>query len=957
MKAHVLNVLPGGDYSVVIECLEKETLEHRTVCIKGVPNEITAVPFSYTEDSMRKLEKNVLTRHGKNLIPLAPGEMYRWEERTICSDKRNLELEGKTENRLIFHVAYSESRGISEISSARRMSKEFISPVEAFILLLGIKGPTLLDIKNIVENTANMSSIERIGYFMPDLNIAYVYSAQRSVYKTVSVFLHSTKERKESTYRNSIKRLKAEETETEEKFSPALHTTFTTQKIMEIEEALNSNIFYCESSEAIAARVAECVRRIKADMVVAYNVDLDTFKKKVENKPNESNHQVSLLCDLVKYIESVNRLPEYTLEEMGRAYGIDKSLEENDKTCEGTDETTREVNEARRSTLEMHRIFRKGDLLSLGEKLARVTGAQLNYIFNGYKSDRVEYLLLHRMREHKYLIPKISIYLKGDGKDTYEGGHVFLDKPGVYNESYIALFDFNSLYPSIIQEYNVCFSTAERLTMEKRGREGKTLLPGALKDLVEQRKEIKSRMAREKENLNVLEIEQKAVKLVANCVYGCLGFKGFRFYNKKMAAFITECGRSILKDTKLELENRNYRVIYGDTDSVMVDTRIKLSEGPPSKELIQEIEECISKKYLNIKLGFEKVFTKLVMLAKKKYFGLYLEEGAERIEEKGLETGRRDWSEIARNTTSEVMKALLHSSEPEREILKTLSKFRENLKIFKKEQFLIRKKIQKTPESYGSIQTTSLPQVALALRLKQEKGLAFYGGEIISYVMAVHNGITRPEIVSESGEIDHEYYIKMQVFPPIQRMLEVFPNFPMESIQRILGIYKPANRPVSYAPQEAEPEAEPVEGLEITTSCCKNTQEIGRSCRKCRGVFTTGYLREAVRALVYSQSLKLHTVQRHCVRCGIKDDCSPFCHKCHLPTEWESPPLENFHKALYRLQEIFIGTEIEKYIVDFLSISDYLAIDIRKFPLNGISLHLYIPSLVGRRDLLDSLFK
>ena len=85
------------------------------------------------------------------------------------------------------------------------------------------------------------------------------------------------------------------------------------------------------------------------------------------------------------------------------------------------------------------------------------------------RAERNEMLLMHEFYAHNYILPDkfYSPFVqdqsnnKNKNKQKYSGGLVLEPKKALYHQI-ILLLDFNSLYPSIIQEYDICFKTVKR---------------------------------------------------------------------------------------------------------------------------------------------------------------------------------------------------------------------------------------------------------------------------------------------------------------------------------------------------------------------------------------------------------------------------------------------------------------------------------------------------------------
>jgi DNA polymerase delta subunit 1 len=156
------------------------------------------------------------------------------------------------------------------------------------------------------------------------------------------------------------------------------------------------------------------------------------------------------------------------------------------------------------------RLMDKLSVLVNYVEMARVTGVPMSFLISRGQQIKVFSMILRKCRNEKLLVPTLKKSGFGSDDVAYEGATV-LDPVKAYYEVPIATLDFASLYPSIMQAYNLCYSTlvdhgdVSRLdpSTYKKSDNGhvfvnssvkKGILPTILSELLEARKRAKKDM-------------------------------------------------------------------------------------------------------------------------------------------------------------------------------------------------------------------------------------------------------------------------------------------------------------------------------------------------------------------------------------------------------------------------------------------------------------------------------
>ena len=190
-----------------------------------------------------------------------------------------------------------------------------------------------------------------------------------------------------------------------------------------------------------------------------------TFQSAAYGKRNNTETTIDgrVIFDMLPYMQRNHKLSSYTLNSVCAEFlGQQKEDVHHSIISDlqnGSDEDRhRLATYCLKDALLPQRLMDKLSVMVNYVEMARVTGVPMSFLISRGQQIKVFSMILRKCRNENLLVPTLK--KKGFSSDdvAYEGATV-LDPIKNYYQVPIATLDFASLYPSIMQAYNLCFST------------------------------------------------------------------------------------------------------------------------------------------------------------------------------------------------------------------------------------------------------------------------------------------------------------------------------------------------------------------------------------------------------------------------------------------------------------------------------------------------------------------
>jgi DNA polymerase I len=281
-----------------------------------------------------------------------------------------------------------------------------------------------------------------------------------------------------------------------------------------------------------------------------------------------------------------------------------------------------------------------------------------------YNSVLVDTALLRLAKKRNIVLPSKPEEVE---EVEYEGAIVLEPPAGIFEG--VAVFDMARYYPNIMISFNISPDTLDPsgdIKYPPTGVAFKSDRVGIIPEMVKTWLQLREELERAGERAKA-----QAVKFLANSVYGVFAHERFRLYDVRLASTVTAVGREGILYTKRLVEGKGYKVLYSDTDSLMIQIPFDRAEELV-KYLNEEIERYFKERYgvreCTIGLKFEKYFGKVMFFGvKKRYAGILVwEKGKEKRElvTVGLEAVRTDQSKFSREFQQKLIELVLSGAKP-----------------------------------------------------------------------------------------------------------------------------------------------------------------------------------------------------------------------------------------------------------------------------------------------------
>ncbi|PYQ39690.1 MAG: DNA polymerase II [Acidobacteria bacterium] len=456
-------------------------------------------------------------------------------------------------------------------------------------------------------------------------------------------------------------------------------------------------------------------------------------------------------------------------------YGLDavaRSVLGEGKTLGGAhkaDEILRLFKEDRSRFVEYNRtdarlafqVLERLRLVALSVERSKLTGLPPDRVSGSIAA--FDFLYLSELRHRGVVAPSVRV---APALEAQEGGHVLEPIPGLHAS--VVVLDFKSLYPSLMRTFEI--DPLNLVRPESGGADPdpilapngaafarrKAILGALLDDLMPQREAARATGDT---------VKSHAIKILMNSFYGVLGTPACRFYDPRLASAVTGFGREMLLWCKKRIERQGRRVLYGDTDSLFVESGVADASAARAfgetlattlnRDLAAHIQERWRAES-RLDLVFDRLYLRLCLPAmrhdaagaRKRYAGLVATAHGERLVFTGMEAVRSDWTELAKEVQRELYGRLFAGQPVEEYLLEVVARLRAGQLD---DRLVYHKALRKRPEAYT---TTTPPHVAVARTLGQlERGR-------VSYVITTAG--PQPA-AGPHAPLDYEHYLDKQV--------------------------------------------------------------------------------------------------------------------------------------------------------------------------------------------------